>query len=100
MHVFQKGNGLHLLDTFRNTPYDYKNSILYFFDLFDQREDFLNETRVIKDVQIVLSKKKPPTHNTKPKNYHPKKRFSTYHSNDEEWVKKYAEDDCEYVKKN
>ena len=34
----------------KQAPNDLKNSIFLYFDLFDQREDFLNESRTINDI--------------------------------------------------
>lgn len=54
-----KDNGFFLLDMFKHITFKYEFSILKFFVLFDQREDYLRGVRCKMDVQIKLQKRVP-----------------------------------------
>ncbi len=79
----QKDNGLFLLDRFKQVIYRYNMSLFHFFELFDQREDQMNQTRAFLDFEIKLEKKKPKQQIPKYKHYP-----STYQDYEYEYVLK------------
>ena len=95
--VISSENGYFMLDMYRHLSFKFDESILKFFELFDQREDYLIGSRMIMDVQIKLTKQekkvKPnvfPSTNTgrkKKEGWFDKKsskqRFSAYEENRE-----------------
>lgn len=69
-------NGFFLLDMFKHINFKFEFSIFKFFELFDQREDYLRGVRCRMDVKIRLQKKE-----LKPSNYE-KKKFSLRKNSD------------------
>ena len=51
-----EGEKIFLLDLFARLPYDYANSVLYYFGTFDRREDGLITSRTFLDFEFKLQK--------------------------------------------